>query len=98
MKKLLLEDLRVESFVTQETPKTRGTVVGHSGFRDCADYSEPYVWTCDRTCANTCGDFTYPGQHTCDGNCIPTFGPEEACVSLIETQCTEGMSGKTSPC
>jgi len=89
MKKLRLDDLSVESFATTAMMKSRGTVLGHTGF--CwPTYGDP---TCDPTCTlescdDTCAGFTNQcvsgggnlSANTCDAQyntCQRTCQPAE---------------------
>lgn len=61
--KLNLNDLKIESFTTSETPKTRGTVKGFKPLSEqywCPEethiVTECYSWCA--TCSPTCGGFT----------------------------------------
>jgi len=56
MRKLKLEELRVDSFVTSPAPVARGTVRGHDGTENCTAF-----------CANT-GRCSGVVTYTCDND------------------------------
>ena len=63
MKKLRIEELAVDTFVTTAVPAERGTVRARGA-------SEPFVcasgeWTCLDSCQDTCG-------MSCNGSCWQT--------------------------
>jgi hypothetical protein len=84
MKKLLLDDLAVESFVVDDAERTRGTVHAHA--------TEFAHLTCAATCPATCQSCVFSCAWTCtrtaDGHtCVPyctddyTGGPDNWCGS-----------------
>lgn len=72
MKKLRIDDLRVDTFVVSSAPGERGTVRAHdaSAPNQCASG----VWTCLESCEDTCG-------LTCWQSCWPATCPtgDETC-------------------
>lgn len=79
--KLVMDDLRVESFETIAAAKEKGTVIG----AECTCYSActcPGCPTCDATCPNTCA-FTCDDRtcYSCDGTC-ETCGATCWCSAL----------------
>lgn len=84
MRKLKLDDLSVESFITAASQRqARGTVQGYgTGFND---------WTCASTCPNTC-------ENTCPNTCEIGCGGNtvnQAGTCLVNTRMS-GCDGYTN--
>jgi len=72
MHKLKLDNLKVESFATEEggTRKEQGTVRAHNGSRDGTCLTCGISCVIAETCQNTCNTCYYSCLHnTCDFSC-----------------------------
>lgn len=86
MKKLILDEIRVESFSTSEATAERGTVQAHgtvlfcSNAQTCNGNPSCHHGTCDP------GSCTYSrGEATCEWTCNDNYG----CAS-VDPRCTYG--------
>lgn len=93
MKKLKIEELRVESFATTHASPLRGTVDAHESNPQDTNGCTPVIctWfadTCDETCRNTCPatcDMYVCSENptcllaspTCSIECVPPPPPED---------------------
>jgi hypothetical protein len=82
MKKLRMDDLVVESFVTASGAAVRGTVAGHAQTNPSGCQQCPTVQGCDDSlniCSTLEGNLTCQGDTDCGtcyepGTCDPRFG------------------------
>jgi hypothetical protein len=73
MKKLRLEELSVESFVTTHGTSIRGTV----GARQASGFECSIAESCWMTCA---------GGYTCANTCENSCGPQETCTETMNPE------------
>lgn len=98
MKKLLLEDLNVESFATTSPDPRRGTVVAHETYDAACGYSNyTDCLSCGTDCRDTeaanCTNTTDPGG-TSEGSLCGTQVncSEDSCTAPFGCGCTTTMS------
>src|SRR4028118_544107 len=88
--KVVMDDLRVESFDTTAAAKEKGTVIG----AECTCYSActcPGCPSCDATCPDTCA-YTCNDRTcvTCPESCSPSCGgpcPSYYCTNVGDMSC-----------
>ncbi|MGD8778122.1 MAG: pinensin family lanthipeptide [Ignavibacteria bacterium] len=93
--KLNLEDLKVESFSTEDIDKRQGTVVGNLTGTNAACESCAGFETCDActgfSCPNTCYEDTCEGYSCYYTNC----GTPSECVATCGETCYDNTCKKT---
>lgn len=105
MKKLHLEDLKVDSFVTSMGSAPRGTVAGHAETDQC--FTPNVAYTCGVDCSGACTTDTGPGERTragvtCNVTCLKGFPSDcGTCAPAASCDYAYGCSGTSfdaQPC